>query len=168
MCLTWLYKVTLSLNSFLNRGLQWNLLLKEGCCNSCTCSDSLAEMRQLCWSIQAHNSSFLLGKGAQLYQGNFQARDKVRCCLLNKISQDLLCLLCHCYSCKPRGRELGLSLPLSEGAVWLWGLSPHCYYPTLPPFLALVSKEPVKEIWEWAGNFLGMPQCHLTHQDFAL
>lgn len=80
-----------------------------------------------------------------------------------------VCFLCHFYSCKPRGRGLGLSLPLSEGTVWAWGLPHHCYYPSLAPLLASVSTEPVKEIWEWAGPFLGIPWSHLTlSRDFAL
>lgn len=157
MCLTWLYKVTSSLNSFLNTGLRWYLLFKERCCSSCTCSDSLAEMRLLCWSIHAHNSSFLLGKGTQLYQGNFQTRDKVRCCCPDKQRQDFpgsaLSVCCAAFIHASHEAEAWVWAFLLLRKQFGFGDFPHCcYYPALAPFLASVRKEPVKEVWKWAGH----------------
>lgn len=174
----WLYKVTSSLNSFLNAGLQWYLLFKERCCCSCSCScsDSLAEVRQLCWSIHGHNSSFLLGK---LYQDHFQTKDKVKILPSKqadkgKIPQDLFSFFRFDTSCKPRGRGLSLSLPLPEEAVWVWGLSPPLLLSNSGTFSCL-SQQRARE-----GNMgmsptgieshsLGMPWSHLTQsKDFAL
>lgn len=157
MCLTWLYKVTSSLNSFLNTGLQWYLLLKERCCNSCTCSDSLAEVRQLCWSIRPHNSSFPLGKRTQLYQGKFRqgtrsdvafsTRDK------GKISQDLLCLFSvPLLFLQATGQRAGFE-PSS-----IWGNS--LGLGTSPPLLLSISGTSpcLSQHWAREGN-LGMSRA---------
>lgn len=63
-----------------------------------------------------------------------------------------VCFLCHFYSCKPRGRGLGLSLPLSEGTVWAWGLSP-------PLLLSISGTFPcLSQHWAREGN-LGMSRA---------
>lgn len=127
---TWLYKVTSSLNSFLNIRLQWYILFKESSWNNCTCADTLAQLRQLSWSIRAHNIVSSTWQNTQFYQGNQQTSHKVQCFFPEKQAKARChmicsgCLVRHFYSCKPRGRGPGLILPLSEKSAWFWGLPP--------------------------------------------
>lgn len=73
----------------------------------------------------------------------------------SKISHDLLSLIvCHFYSCKPRGRGLVLIFPLSEKSAWIWAPlpTPLSFLLSTAFLLCLLLSVfvPVKD-YEWAG-----------------
>lgn len=111
-------------------------------------------MRQLCWSIHAHNSSFLLGKQTQLYQGNFQTRDKVRRCLLSKQTKARFprsALFVCCATLIPASHEAEGWVGAFWGSILGLGAFPTISLSSSGTCPSL-SKEPRKEIWEWAGH----------------
>lgn len=73
-----------------------------------------------------------------------------------------LCLLCCFYSCKPRGRGLGLSLPLAEEADWVWGLSPLLLLSNSGTFPCLSQQRDLEGSLGMSRALLGIPWSHLT------